>query len=37
MFQPHQLKITANNPEQEEAQEVLDIDYQGPILKLVLM
>ena len=25
----NELKITANNPEQEEAEEIVDIDYQG--------
>ncbi|WP_261816350.1 DNA polymerase III subunit beta [Vibrio gallicus] len=28
------MKITANNPEQEEAQEVVDIDYQGEELEI---
>lgn len=25
----NQLKITANNPEQEEAEEILDVSYEG--------
>ncbi len=29
-----ELKITANNPEQEEAEEILDIDYQGGELEI---
>jgi DNA polymerase-3 subunit beta len=28
------LKVTANNPEQEEAEEVLDVDYQGDELEI---
>ena len=28
------LKVTANNPEQEEAEEVLDVDYQGEELEI---
>ena len=28
------LKITANNPEQEEAEEVLDVEYQGDELEI---
>ncbi len=28
------LKITSNNPEQEEAEEYLDVDYQGPDLEV---
>jgi DNA polymerase-3 subunit beta len=30
----NQLKITANNPEQEEAEEILDVDYQGADLEI---
>lgn len=30
----NQLRITANNPEQEEAEEILDVDYQGSDWKL---
>lgn len=30
----NQLKITANNPEQEEAEEILDVDYQGSELEI---
>lgn len=30
----NQLKITANNPEQEEAEEILDVDYQGTELEI---
>jgi DNA polymerase-3 subunit beta len=29
-----ELKITANNPEQEEAEEIVDIDYQGEDLEI---
>lgn len=29
-----ELKITANNPEQEEAEEIVDIDYQGDDLEI---
>jgi DNA polymerase III subunit beta len=29
-----QLKITANNPEQEEAEEIVDVDYQGDSLEI---
>lgn len=29
-----ELKITANNPEQEEAEEIVDIDYQGDSLEI---
>ena len=28
------LKLTANNPEQESAEEVLDVDYNGPDLEV---
>ncbi|MFS1702305.1 DNA polymerase III subunit beta [Aestuariibacter sp. GS-14] len=31
---PGELKITANNPEQEEAEEIVDIDYQGDSLEI---
>ncbi|MGL5728657.1 MAG: DNA polymerase III subunit beta, partial [Plesiomonas sp.] len=31
---PGLLKITANNPEQEEAEEILDVDYQGQELEI---
>ena len=31
---PGELKITANNPEQEEAVEIVDIDYQGEELEI---
>ncbi|MBT0727382.1 DNA polymerase III subunit beta [Rosenbergiella australiborealis] len=30
----NQLRITANNPEQEEAEEILDVDYQGSDLEI---
>ena len=30
----NELKITANNPEQEEAEEIVDIDYQGGDLEI---
>lgn len=30
----NQLKITANNPEQEEAEEILDVDYDGTDLEI---
>lgn len=30
----NQLKITANNPEQEEAEEIMDVDYQGTDLEI---
>ncbi|HEY0209737.1 DNA polymerase III subunit beta [Acerihabitans sp.] len=30
----NQLKITANNPEQEEAEEILDVDYQGTEMEI---
>ncbi|MEW9797859.1 DNA polymerase III subunit beta [Alteromonas sp. CYL-A6] len=30
----NELKITANNPEQEEAEEIVDIDYQGEDLEI---
>lgn len=30
----NQIKITANNPEQEEAEEILDADYQGDELEI---
>ncbi|ART82430.1 DNA polymerase III subunit beta [Oceanisphaera profunda] len=33
-MQAQVLKITANNPEQEEAEEVLDVDYQGTDLEI---
>ena len=33
-MQDQTLKITANNPEQEEAEEVLDVDYQGSDLEI---
>ncbi|MDF2179732.1 DNA polymerase III subunit beta [Aliiglaciecola sp. CAU 1673] len=29
-----ELKITANNPEQEEAEEIVDVDYQGDSLEI---
>jgi DNA polymerase-3 subunit beta len=29
-----ELKITANNPEQEEAEEIVDIDYEGDSLEI---
>lgn len=29
-----QLKITANNPEQEEAEEIVDVDYEGDSLEI---
>ena len=29
-----ELKITANNPEQEEAEEIVDIDYDGDSLEI---
>lgn len=29
-----ELKITANNPEQEEAEEIIDVDYQGESLEI---
>ena len=29
-----ELKITANNPEQEEAEEIVDVDYQGDTLEI---
>ena len=31
---PAELKITANNPEQEEAEEIVDVDYQGDNLEI---
>lgn len=31
---PSELKITANNPEQEEAEEILDVVYQGELLEI---
>ena len=30
----NQLRITANNPEQEEAEEILDVEYQGDDLEI---
>lgn len=30
----NELKITANNPEQEEAEEIVDVDYQGEDLEI---
>jgi DNA polymerase-3 subunit beta len=30
----HQLKINANNPEQEEAEEVIDVEYEGDELEI---
>ncbi|WP_116475511.1 DNA polymerase III subunit beta [Zobellella maritima] len=33
-LQDQTLKITANNPEQEEAEEMLDVDYQGSELEI---
>lgn len=30
----NELKITANNPEQEEAEEIVDVDYQGDSLEI---
>ena len=30
----NQLKITANNPEQEEAEEILDVSYPGTELEI---
>ena len=29
-----QLKITANNPEQEEAEEIVDVQYQGEEMEI---
>ncbi|MCQ1058774.1 DNA polymerase III subunit beta [Photobacterium sp. DNB23_23_1] len=31
---PGEMRITANNPEQEEAEEFLDVDYQGEALEI---
>ncbi|PSU29590.1 DNA polymerase III subunit beta [Photobacterium lutimaris] len=31
---PGEMRITANNPEQEEAEEFLDVDYQGDALEI---
>lgn len=31
---PGEMRITANNPEQEEAEELLDVDYQGEPLEI---
>lgn len=33
-LQPNLLRITANNPEQEEAEELLDVSYTGPELEI---
>lgn len=33
-LQPNLLRITANNPEQEEAEELLDVSYPGPELEI---
>ncbi|NKF51863.1 DNA polymerase III subunit beta [Shewanella sp. WXL01] len=33
-LEPGLLKITANNPEQEEAEEIIDVDYQGSELEI---
>ncbi|MGL4475640.1 MAG: DNA polymerase III subunit beta [Shewanella sp.] len=33
-LEPGLMKITANNPEQEEAEEIIDIDYQGQALEI---
>ncbi len=33
-FLAGELKITANNPEQEEAEEIIDVDYQGEPLEI---
>jgi DNA polymerase-3 subunit beta len=33
-LEPHQLAISANNPEQEEAIDNIDIDYQGPSIEI---
>ena len=30
----NQLKITANNPEQEEAEEILDVSYDGAEMEI---
>lgn len=30
----NEMRITANNPEQEEAEEVLDVDFQGDELEI---
>jgi DNA polymerase-3 subunit beta len=31
---PSELKITATNPEQEQAEEIIDVDYQGESLEI---
>ncbi|WP_434526300.1 DNA polymerase III subunit beta [Photorhabdus asymbiotica] len=33
-FSKNQLKITANNPEQEEAEEIVDVSYQGTEMEI---
>ncbi|MBS9436772.1 DNA polymerase III subunit beta [Photorhabdus noenieputensis] len=33
-FSKNQLKITANNPEQEEAEEIVDVSYQGAEMEI---